>query len=93
MESHPPSNVTYVDDALAKLLDTLAQLQLLVHKRVISSSRGALTMRIQDAVTQTEQVRELLTRAKLGNRLGFIRQNGGIQPVMAASSKAVNDAE
>ena len=93
MEANAPEDVTYVDDALGKLLDTLAELQALVRKRVISPSRAPLTLRIQQAVTQTEQVRELLNRANMGKRLGFVKEKTGIQPVMMTLPEPVNDAE
>lgn len=86
-------DVTYVGEVLNGIEQNLAQLQALVLRRVLPQGRGALVVQIRAAHTHLQQVRELLDRAKLSNRLGFIRENGEVQPVMASASEPVNDAE
>lgn len=87
------ADVTYVDDMLARLLDRLERLQEQVHKRVLPSSRAPLTLRIREAYTMAQQVRELLDRAKLSKKLGFVEQDKQIQPVIVTAPEPVNDAE
>ena len=87
------SDVTYLDDVLKDLLERLVKLQLDVRKRVLPAKRAPMTLQLREAYTQVEQIRELVNRAKLGKRLGFVKENGTIQPVMAAAPEPVNDAE
>jgi hypothetical protein len=85
--------VTYVGDMLAQLLGQLEQLQTQVHKKVLPSCRAPLTLRIREAYTIAQQVRELLDRAGMSKKLGFVEQNKQIQPVMMVTPEPVNDAE
>jgi hypothetical protein len=90
MEDRSKPNVTYVGDVLTQLSEQLEELQRLVMKRVLPSSRGPLTTRLRDAHTKVQQVQELLDRAQMSKRLGFIEEGGQVQPVMAAAADPVN---
>lgn len=91
MEDRP--DVTYVGEVLAQLSQQLEELQKQVMKRVLPSSRAPLTLRIRDAHAKVQQVSELLERAQMSNRLGFIKEGGQVQPVIAKTPDAVNAAE
>ena len=93
MDADKRGGVTYVGEVLEQLSQNLEQLQMMVKLKVLPGSRAPLTLKIRDAHTQVQQVRELLDRANMSKRLGFVQQNDEIQPVMTEAPDPVNATE
>ena len=87
------AHVTYVGEVLDQLTKLIEQLQVQVQKRVLPLNRAPLTLRLRDAHTKVQQIRELLDRSHMSDRLGFVQENGRVQPVVLTVPAPVNDAE
>jgi hypothetical protein len=75
-------SIRYIDEVMAELQGRVETLQRLVQKTVLPGARYRLTRELIAANTTIEQVQELLRRSGMARRLGFVTENGDVQPVM-----------
>lgn len=83
---------------LSVVLDELqghcVSLDRLIKTKVLVRQRGEMFQRVKAVNTMAEQMRELLKRSGMLNRLGFVTEGGTVQPVMLqAPESTVNDSD
>lgn len=80
--SRKPGGFRSIGEALTELQDLLVDLDASVKRRVLPNQRYGFVRDIRKANTIAEQMRELLTRSGMIERLGFVQNDGACQPVI-----------
>jgi len=79
---------------LDELQDHCVSLDRLIKTKVLVRQRGEMFQRVKAVNTMAEQMRELLKRSGMLNRLGFVTEGGTVQPVMLqVPAPTVNDSD
>ncbi len=90
-EPEDHGEVTYLSEVIAKI-DSRIRRAGEAALKTLPGRRRKLIPPLEEAATLLKSVAEVLERSGMGDRLGFIKVDNGIKPVMM-KAKEVGDAE
>lgn len=82
MTEFKPEDVTYLDDVMALLKVKLNEAGMAAQTKVLPGARAKVMAPLREANVLLGSATEVLMRSGMGKKLGFVKNQSGIQPVM-----------
>jgi len=86
------ADVTYLGDVVTMIKEKLDTAVIATRTKVLPGARTPVIIPLMEANALLASVSEVLERSGMGKRLGFIKQQNGIQPVMSAVADMADKA-
>jgi hypothetical protein len=86
-----PQEVTSLDDVMQKIIQRVHEAGAACKSKVLPGTRPKIMLPLQEANALLKAAVEVLDRSGMGKKLGFIKTQNGIQPVVPNDSKGESE--